>query len=37
MFTDVVDGEGETINMPVTYNLPPFEMYATYALENLSP
>ena len=25
MFTDVVEKEGETINMPVTYNLPPFE------------
>ena len=25
MFTDVVDKEGETINMPVTYNLPTFE------------
>ena len=36
VFTDVVDGEGETINMGVTYKLPTFEMYATHALENLS-
>ena len=36
MFTDVVDGVEETFNMPVTYNLPPFEMYATHAFENLS-
>ena len=36
VITDFVDGEGEKINMPVTHDLPPFEMYTTHALENLS-
>ena len=36
VFTDVVDGEGETISMGVTYKLPTFEMCATHALKNLS-
>ena len=36
VITDFVDGEGEKINMPETHDLPPFEMYTTHALENLS-
>ena len=36
VFTDEVDGEGETINIGVTYKLPTFEMYATHALKDLS-